>query len=848
MLRLWRGGVPLYLLIAVLILGVVTLDTALQLFVVKRESHKAAYLAASDNFTQASYSVVTDVRQALLPVDMLAEFASSQIEEGGLPSLYYAMNTYLRSSLQALYSRKNVLAVNYGFTDGTFFSVTAISTERVRRQYQAPSEALFAVWAVAPNNLGEMREWWMFLDASSNVILERDYSVQYDPRIKEWFREAVKTDKLIVTQPYIFTTSGQLGVACAKAAPSRQAVFSINVTLDNLSDMLSLVPMSPNGMLLLLDDERRILAATQPELAAAAAGGQLVSVDAAGLPGGELIPRQIESGREDKNTTYFVPVDGGEWFFRYAPVPAGTRDFHLLLLAPLSDYAGFAESIFGKTALFSTCVLFLSVLIAFGVARLITKPMRQLMRETQRIAASSQGPDLLIEPSPVYEIRKLTKAVYKMGQIIAKRTRSLQEMTGNLEVLVDERTRELQEARKCAEEASRAKSSFLAAMSHEIRTPMNAIVGFIQLFKTDNLTDRQKDYLGKIRMSSEMLLTIINDVLDLSKIEARKLTVEHIPFRLSVVVDAIRSIITAAAEKKGLALSIASDARIPDVVMGDPSRLQQILLNLVSNAVKFTHHGKVSLYVEIDPDVPPKPNVVFLRIKVSDTGIGISQENMARLFKPFVQADQSITRKFGGTGLGLVICKEFLELMNGSISAESVEGEGSTFTCRLPLALPQTEEVTAPHASPAETKTAQLLRGHTDAKVLVVEDNEMNQEIVISMLELSGLKTSVADNGRLALEFLSKNEVDIVLMDMQMPEMDGLEATRRLRQMVDEKGALRYPPDVLPIIAMTANAMAEDVEACLKAGMNDHISKPLHAGKLYACLAHYLSKRRDRKE
>lgn len=841
-MRLGREGMPLYLLIAGFVVGIVALNTALQLLAIKRELREASYLSASSNFTQASYSIMSDVQLAMAPVLALTEASSLQISARKLSSLAGAKDRYLRSSLQALYSRKNILAVNYGFADGTFFSVSSMATEQVRRQFHAPNEASYAIWAVAPNDKGFMREWWVFLDSSFREILTRDVAVSYDPRTKDWYRYAIDTDKLIVTRPYIFTNSGQLGVACAKASPNGEAVFSINVTLNNINDTLRQVPISAKGILLLLDDERRILAATAPQLAADAANGKLVPLEAAHLPGGELILQHLEAAKASGNASATVPTPEGKWFFRYTSVPLATRHLSLLMLAPLSDYAGFAGAIFWKTVLLSLFVLLFSVAVAFWLAQLVARPIRQLMYETERIAASSQEEGATVLSS-IYEVHSLAESINQMEQLIAKRTQSLQKMTSHLEALVEERTSELEEARKSAEAANKAKSSFLASMSHEIRTPMNAIIGFSQLFSTDNLTDRQRDYLGKIRISSEMLLAIINDVLDLSKIEAGKLTLEKINFHLRAVIDSIRSIITTSAEKKGLSVRVSIDPAIPDFVTGDPSRLQQILLNLVSNAVKFTHHGEVALIVELDSDVKPVPGVVALRIRVSDTGIGISPESLANLFKPFTQADQSITRKFGGTGLGLVICKQLLALMRGSIDVESVEGEGTTFTCRVSLALPKDGEVNTRPESLSESKTAQLLQEHADAHVLIVEDNEMNQEIVLYMLELCGLKASVVDNGRAALDFMGKNRADIVLMDMQMPEMDGLEATRRLRQMRDQSGALRYPPSVLPIIAMTANAMAEDMAACLKAGMNDHISKPLNAGKLYACLAHWLARR-----
>jgi len=444
----------------------------------------------------------------------------------------------------------------------------------------------------------------------------------------------------------------------------------------------------------------------------------------------------------------------------------------------------------------------------------------------------------------------MTRQFRERERAKAELVRSLQRNEEALEARVNARTGELNAAvdalranetellaaRAKAEGASQMKSSFLANMSHEIRTPMNAIMGMSHLMQTSPLTPQQTGYMEKIQRSSQHLLALINDILDLSKIEAGKLELECIEFGLGNLLDNVANLVEENSNNKGLDLVFDCDPALPAYLYGDPLRLGQILINYASNAVKFTDMGRITVRARL---LQRHGSTVQVRFEVEDTGIGLTAAQQARLFESFQQADTSTTRKFGGTGLGLAISKKLAERMGGTVGVSSAIGAGSMFWLQVGLETvhktPHTSELSAPAHRRLQAIEEIDLAALKGARALLVDDNPLNQQVGSGLLGYAGLAVDIASHGEAALAMLDQNTYDIVLMDMQMPVMDGLTATRHIRT----NPAWR----TLPILAMTANASDADRDSCLAAGMNGYIPKPIQPQLLFALLLQWIPAR-----
>jgi signal transduction histidine kinase/ActR/RegA family two-component response regulator len=588
-----------------------------------------------------------------------------------------------------------------------------------------------------------------------------------------------------------------------------------------------------------------VIGALDLSAVAAAVGGVLnrptttaVITDAAGKIMVDAGPLQFPVLSSFDAVAWAAPVDGGAAAASRALIANATLDrlgwtIHAHL--PAKDVHEPVARLYALTAGWGLLTLIVAIPLVRLTAARVTGPLEQLVVASRAVSGDERALALSADPGAPSEVRALERGFESMvarlhesheevRSALADRERANAALTATLAELderVRDRTAALAGATERAEAASRVKSQFLANMSHEIRTPMNGVIGMAELLAATPLDASQRDVTETIRSSGQILLAIINDILDLSTIESGQLVLDKAPFPLGSVLSQAVKVVSPAASAKGLTLDVDADPSIPAHLVGDRLRLGQVLVNLLSNAVKFTDVGGVTVATRRVPATATTPEAI--RIDVRDSGIGIEPERLSRLFQPFEQGDASMSRRFGGTGLGLAISKRLVELMEGRLWGESQPGVGSTFSLELPLRAADTPSASSRpvRAVVATEKPAASLR------LLIAEDNPVNQRVASRMLQRLGYQADVVDNGRLAVEAVERQHYDVIFMDVQMPELDGLEATRRIKE---------RPGGAPWVIALTAHALEDDRKQCLAAGMNDFLSKPVQLKELTAAL------------
>jgi signal transduction histidine kinase/ActR/RegA family two-component response regulator len=564
-------------------------------------------------------------------------------------------------------------------------------------------------------------------------------------------------------------------------------------------------------------------------------GSPLVSLDSDGRP----LPVSLQTLNERPEQTELLSETDTDWRF-VAPVRpsiAGDSPFeetpavretlgYVVVVQSKETVKTMMARFFGATFLIAGLSVGVFLWLLNRLLRRLLRPLENL--EATMAQAQAGTPNLRAKVEGPVDVATMAEAFNKMMEALEERAALIADHRDHLEEQVRERTQQLVEAKAAAEAANVAKSAFLANMSHEIRTPLNAISGMAYLVRRSGVTPKQAEQLDKINTAGRHLLSIINAILDLSKIEAGKFELEKSNVAVDALLANVASMLQEQAHAKGLRLSVETPAH-PTLLLGDPVRLQQALLNYAANAIKFTDAGYVTLRCQMEAQKDASYRVCF---EVEDTGIGIAPAVAERLFSSFEQADNSTTRKYGGTGLGLAITKKIAELMGGQVGVRSIPGQGSTFwfMAHLPVSQSTIRPEPEPPAVQAESRLRKQFAG---CRILLVEDEPVNRELALAQLEDVFLVADTAEDGLDAIERAKSVSYDLILMDMQMPRMDGLAATRAIRQLPGG--------DSTPIVAMTANAFAEDKARCFEAGMDDFIAKPVNPETLFATVHKWLA-------
>ena len=800
---------------AVLMTGMVGLlsITVILIAVSTFVSSKKVFLSHAKDIMEniASYTIDKSLNH-LKPANDAAQLTSSLADNKIVTSdNITAMEQYFYEQLRLYPQFSNIY---FGKTNGEFIMAS-------RDSQRAGAQFFTKIISFAQ---GTRNTRMLFRNADFDLVGTQELPDDtYDPRKRPWYLSASQKKELIWTDPYVFFTSQKPGITTASPVFDEngelRGVVGVDIGIDELSLFIANLKIGKTGRAFILHENGDVIAFHDlSKLTHKVNNGEslrLVSINelddkASRVAYQTLVSQHPKRERSGRQFVSFV-VDNRVYHGMFAPFNTKYWPWSIGVYLPEEDYIGALNENLQGNITIALLLAVVSSFIGWFIASSIIRSVQQIEKGVQLIRENDFH-------TPLY-INSVYKEIQDTGDSFSVMRKELESYSTNMENLVKSRTADLHKAVEEAKRANDAKSAFLANISHEIRTPLNGIMGFAELIQATHTQPNDQSYAATIIQESERLLLLINQLLDISKIESGKLVLEKHIFELSTVFDAMKKTFEKEIEKKGIRYITDIGDMVPSMVYGDSLRLSQILLNLLSNAFKFTDSGSVTLSCHGEPT---KTGDVVLHFSIADTGIGISQDKQDMIFESFTQADPSISRKYGGTGLGISIARELIQLMGGYIRLESTPGEGTVFS--FSVIMKRTDQVLQPKQPSAGEQPEFSLEGKS---VLIVEDYSVNRDILVGFLHLLKANVLSAEDGFEALELYNENQIDLILMDVHMPGLNGIETTKRIREMGDHS---------TPIIGVTAHAFQWELEKCIEAGMNSTVTKPFRRKKLFATI------------
>jgi signal transduction histidine kinase/CheY-like chemotaxis protein/HPt (histidine-containing phosphotransfer) domain-containing protein len=732
----------------------------------------------------------------------------------------------------------NVPYLYFGTADGSFFGL-----ER--------EDSQFVVREIQPGDSG--RRHYRIAEPGDRHTLVKTETTVYDPRKRPWYQLAASTGKRSFTDVYRSAVKDQFDLTLAQPifdadGKTLLGVMAVDMSLARLTDLIRSTRISQHAVTYLVDGHGRMVASSVDEPLSAVVNDKhqritpMQSREALVRESYTQLVAQSQNGSSAEPGLVRLETEK-DWLQRLGlssnrlialQRPFGAKyelDWQLIVVAPEQDFISHVMQARRWALLAMAGLIGVGAMVAVMVARGLSSQFLQLNRSATQVGAGNVPP--VQHTAPFREVHHLSQVMHDSAvqlqaynQEIRQKNEALQEGALMLEERVSQRTAELAASREEALAAVQAKAGFLAVMSHEIRTPLNGVVGMSELLGDTALTPSQKELVDVLKLSSEQLLAVVNDILDFSKIESGKLALEQRPMDLHAAIAGVCDIVRNQAREKSLPLRVELSPEVPRAITGDITRLRQVLLNILSNAVKFTHHGEVGLRVWIEAAGSP----MTLGFSVTDTGVGISQDRLGDLFQPFSQGDTSTARVYGGTGLGLMICRHLVELMGGAIRVHSQINVGSTFSFTIRAVAARPEDIAPPPG-------AGLPPAQSAHRLLVVDDNLTNLQVASAMLTRLGYQHDTRDNGLRAIEAVEQAQREhrpyaLVLLDSHMPDIDGVDTVRQIHERLGVSAPL--------VVGVSASSLARDRARCLEAGMSDYLTKPLELKVLGEALQRWL--------